>query len=355
MISAAQSPVTVWVRHEDRSTERRAPIVPDDAARLVGQGIEVVVEESSHRAFDAADYAAAGCRLAPSGSWVEAPAETYVIGMKELPETPTALRHRHIYFGHAYKGQSGARGLLSRFVAGGGALLDLEYLVDETGRRLAAFGYWAGYVGAALAVLHARGVLPIPLEPTDRPALDALLGAAPSVGAAPPRAIVIGALGRSGRGAGDALGVAGVPVTRWDVAETRALDRARLLEHDLLVNTVLARSPVPPFVRPEDLDDPTRRLGLICDVSCDVTSALNVLPIYDTVTTWTAPVRRLREAPRLDLIAIDNLPSLVPREASTDFSAQLTRQLALLGDPDGPWQRCHDTFTAVVAGDRENP
>ena len=38
---------------------------------------------------------------------------------------------------------------------GGGALLDLEYLTDDHGRRLAAFGYWAGYVGAALAVLHA--------------------------------------------------------------------------------------------------------------------------------------------------------------------------------------------------------
>ncbi len=349
MISAVQSAVTVWVRHEERPTERRAPIVPEDAARLVDQGIEVVVEESRHRALPIEDYVAAGCRVAPSGSWVEAPAETYVLGVKELPETPTALRHRHIYFGHAYKGQAGSRELLSRFVAGGGALLDLEYLVDETGRRLAAFGYWAGYVGAALVVLHARGVLPVALEPTDRPTLDAVLGAAPAVRAEPLRAVVIGALGRSGRGACDALAVAGVPVTRWDVAETRALDRPRLLEHDLLVNTVLATSPVPPFVRPEDLDVPTRRLRLICDVSCDVTSPLNVLPIYDSVTSWTAPVRRLRETPPLDLIAIDNLPSLVPREASADFSAQLTPQLALLGDPEGPWLRCRDTFTAAVA------
>ena len=33
---------------------------------------------------------------------------------------------------------------------GGGTLYDLEYLTDETGPpRVAAFGYWAGYAGAA--------------------------------------------------------------------------------------------------------------------------------------------------------------------------------------------------------------
>ena len=54
---------------------------------------------------------------------------------------------------------------------------------------------------------------------------------------------------------------------------------------------------------------------------------MNVLPVYDTTTTWHDPVRRLREEPPLDLIAIDNLPSLLPREASTDFSAALLPQL----------------------------
>ena len=52
-------------------------------------------------------------------------------------------------FGHAYKGQPDGQKLLSRFAAGGGILYDLEYLTDETGRRVAAFGYWAGFAGAA--------------------------------------------------------------------------------------------------------------------------------------------------------------------------------------------------------------
>ena len=80
------------------------------------------------------------------------PQDAIVFGLKELPEDGTPLRHRHIMFGHAYKGQPAGRVLLDRFVAGGGTLYDLEYLVDANGRRVAAFGYWAGFAGAACDV-----------------------------------------------------------------------------------------------------------------------------------------------------------------------------------------------------------
>ncbi|MGH3738312.1 MAG: saccharopine dehydrogenase, partial [Micromonosporaceae bacterium] len=158
----------IWIRHETRDTERRAPVVPADAATLVAAGAQVTVEESPQRVFGIEEYAAAGAAVAPAGSWVEADPDWYVVGLKELPETPRSLRHRHVYFGHAYKGQPGADALLRRFAGGDGALLDIEYLVDETGRRLAAFGYWAGYAGAALTVLHHRGELETPLTPLPR-------------------------------------------------------------------------------------------------------------------------------------------------------------------------------------------
>ncbi|MGK5628513.1 saccharopine dehydrogenase [Streptomyces sp. URMC 123] len=345
----------LWMRHETRPSERRAPIAPEHAEALVRHGFELTVEESPQRAFPLADYVAAGCRTAPAGSWTEAPEDTYVIGLKELPDGPARLRHRHILFGHAYKGQAGARELLGRFTAGGGALLDLEYLVDAEGRRLAAFGYWAGYVGAALAVLHHRGRLTTPLAPLTKERLDEALRAVRP--ADPPTALVVGALGRCGRGACDALTTAGIEPTRWDVAETAHLDRAALLGHDILVNTVLTTRPVPPFLTRDDLDDPARALRLVCDVTCDVTSACNVLPVYDEVTSWEEPVRRLRDGDRpldrpLDLIAIDNLPSLLPVEASRAFSAELLPHLLTLGEEGSPWDRALRTFreaTATVA------
>ena len=335
----------LWIRHEVRASERRAPLVPQDARRLVELGFHLTVEESPQRVYPLDEYLAAGCQGAEAGSWTEAPEPAYVLGLKELPDLPEQLIHRHIFFGHAYKGQQGSRELLARFARGGGELLDLEYLVDDTGRRLAAFGYRAGYVGAALGVLQARGRLTAPLCPLSKGELDRQLRDSMRAGA--PDALVIGALGRCGRGAVDALEVAGLAATCWDQEETRELDRAALLHHDLLVNTVLTSRPIPPFLRPADLPVADRRLSLVVDVTCDVTSDLNVLPVYRTVTDWSEPVRRLHQDPPLDLIAIDNLPSLLPAEASRAFSAELVAQLRTLADPAAPWRHCRADFRAA--------
>ena len=53
---------------------------------------------------------------------------------------------------HCFKGQTNWDKVLSRFPRGGGTLLDLEFLTDDSGRRVAAFGYHAGFAGAALAL-----------------------------------------------------------------------------------------------------------------------------------------------------------------------------------------------------------
>jgi saccharopine dehydrogenase (NAD+, L-lysine-forming) len=331
----------LWLRHEARTTERRTPVVPDDARRLVEHGVALTVEESPQRVFPIEEYEAAGCRVAPAGSWVSAPRDAVVLGLKELPDRPDELTHRHIFFGHAYKGQPGAAELLGRFAAGGGTLFDLEYLVDDSGRRLAAFGFWAGYLGAALAVLRHRGRLRAPLVPTTKAELDETLK--PAADDADFTGLVVGALGRSGRGARVAFATAGVDPTCWDLDETRDLDRAALLRHDVMVNAVLATGPVPPFLREQDLDSPDRRLRTLCDVTCDVGSPLNVLPVYDETTSWDEPVRRLRAQPPLDRFAIDNLPSLLPLESSADFSAALLPQLLDFG-VTGPWGRCLDRF-----------
>jgi saccharopine dehydrogenase (NAD+, L-lysine-forming) len=330
------------MRHEVRATERRAPIAPADAARIVQQGIALTVEDSPQRTFPISDYAAAGCTIAAPGNWVNAPDAEYIVGLKELPDVPTALRHRHLFFGHAYKGQRDGPALLRRFANGGGALLDLEYLVDDDGRRFAAFGYWAGYVGAALAVLHHRGQLVPPVQPTSKPSLDDLLRAPARTD--PPRALVIGALGRCGRGACDALRAAGLQPTCWDLAETRSLDLDALLHHDILVNTVLVTEPTAAFLTKAALRAP-RRLRIVADVTCDVGSPCNALPIYDRTTSWREPaLRACAVGQPLDIIAIDNLPSLLPREASATFSADLTPHLMSLGETAQTWRHCVRTF-----------
>ena len=68
------------------------------------------------------------------------------------------------------------------------------------------------------------------------------------------------------------------------------------------------------------------------------------------MTDWAAPVIRVAETPVLDVMAIDNLPSLVPRESSVDFAGQLLPVLRGLDRIDqDAWGRAGQVFAAHAA------
>ncbi|MBZ0123129.1 MAG: saccharopine dehydrogenase [Roseovarius sp.] len=340
----------IWLRAESRDNERRVGLTPEGAATLIAQGFRVTVEQSPARVLPAADYAAAGCAVAAGGSWPDAPRDAIVLGLKELPDDDSPLRHRHIMFGHAFKGQHSGRRLLRRFAAGGGTLYDLEYLVDEGGRRLAAFGYWAGYAGAAVslgawAAQRQGGICPPVASWPDKDALLSDLAADLDRAGARPTAIVIGALGRVGTGASDLCAAMGIRPTRWDIEETgKGGPFPEILAHEIFLNCILARPGTPVFVPPTALTA-ERRLSVVGDIACDPDSDYNPVPVYARATTWAAPVTRVHEAPPLDIMAIDNLPSLLPRESSLDFAAQLLPVLQTLDRLDeGAWARAAAVF-----------
>lgn len=346
----------LWVRAEQRPNEERVGILPEGAAALIAAGIRVTVEDSRSRAIPIDGYRKAGCAIAPEGSWPGAPSDAIIFGLKELPEDGTPLRHRHIMFGHAFKGQPAGRILLQRFKAGGGALYDLEYLVDEGGRRVAAFGYWAGYAGAAVALkcwaAQARGGLCGPVARyAGRAALvDELREELDATGRPRPRAIVIGALGRVGTGAADLCAAMGVATTKWDMAETaHGGPFPEILDHDIFLNCILARPGCPVFVPASALKAP-RRLSVIGDIACDPTSDFSPIKVYDRTTEWSHPALRVAEDPVLDVTAIDNLPSLMPVESSEDYARQLLPSLLALGSlGSGVWGRAKSEFDRHVA------
>lgn len=343
----------LWVRAEQRPNEERVALTPEGAAELLRAGMRVTVEQSSVRAIPIDGYVAAGCEIAPENSWPEAPAEAIIFGIKELPEDGTPLPHRHILFGHAYKGQPAGRILLQRFKAGGGTLYDLESLVDESGRRVAAFGYWAGYAGAAVALkcwaAQSRGTICGPVS--TYPGKEALLAELRAALSAPlPRALVIGALGRVGTGASDLCEAVGVEVTRWDMAETASGGPfPEVLAHEIFLNCILARPGCPVFVPASAKTDP-RALRVIGDIACDPTSDFSPIKVYDRVTDWQEPALRVHDAPPLDVTAIDNLPSLLPVESSEDYAAQLLPSLLALDALDqGVWGRAKAEFDRHIA------
>lgn len=340
----------LWVRAEQRANEERVGLTPEGAAALIKAGIKVTVEKSSVRAIPLAGYKQAGCIIAPENAWPTAPADAIIFGLKELPEDGSPLTHRHIMFGHAFKGQPAGQILLQRFKAGGGTLYDLEYLVEETGRRVAAFGYWAGFAGAALSLkcwaAQQRGEIcgPVSKYKSKAALLDDLQSELKSYPR--PRAIVIGALGRVGTGASDLCNALDVAVTKWDIAETASGGPfPEVLQHEIFLNCILARPGCPVFVPASAKTDP-RRLTVIGDIACDPTSDFSPIKVYDRATDWAAPALRVHGVPPLDVTAIDNLPSLLPVESSEDYAAQLLPSLLTLNDLNtGVWARAFADFT----------
>ena len=343
----------LWVRAESRDHEARVGIMPDGVAALIAAGLRVTVEDSVQRIVPIADYVAAGAEIAAEGAWVDAPLDALIFGLKELPADGTPLRHTHIMFGHAYKGQPDGRVLLDRFKLGGGRLLDLEYLTDDSGRRVAAFGYWAGYAGAAVSLMcwmaqqQGKVMGPVRAVPTQAALLADLRGAMAGITAPPPSALIIGALGRVGTGAADLCRDMGVGTTLWDMAETASGGPfPEILAHELFFNCILARPGTPVFV-PASAKTAERQLSVIGDIACDPDSDFSPIKVYDRVTTWDEPALRVHDAPMLDVTAIDNLPSLMPLESSADFAAQLLPHLAAPGSD--VWARASKLFDQAIA------
>ncbi len=140
------------------------------------------------------------------------------------------------------------------------------------------------------------------------------------------------------------------PVTGWDMKETaHGGPFPEILSHDIFLNCILAGPQTPVFVPKSALTAP-RNLNVIGDIACDPDSDYNPVPVYDRATTWTAPALRVHEDPVMDVMAIDNLPSMLPLESSQDFAGQLLPTLSLLdGDQDGVWARARATFATHMA------
>ena len=337
----------IWLRNEQRDNESRAPLTPSGAGDLIAKGWRVVVESAPHRCIPDAAYKEVGCEVVEANTWPDAPEDAIILGLKELPDDGTPLRHRHIMFGHAFKGQASGRVLLDRFRAGGGTLLDLEYLVDDTGRRVAAFGYWAGYAGAALSVMawgaQQKGEV---LGGVDAfLSAEAMADAARDALSEAPSALIIGALGRVGTGAADLCNAVGIEPTGWDMAQTaHGGPFPEILDHDILLNCILAHDGAPVFVQ-ADAGTADRNLSVIGDIACDPDSEFSPIKVYDRTTTWDTPTLRAHENPPLDVMAIDNLPSLLPVESTEDFAAQLLPHLLALDEIEGGvWGRATSTF-----------
>ncbi|KZO96020.1 Formate/glycerate dehydrogenase catalytic domain-like protein [Calocera viscosa TUFC12733] len=351
---------SLWLRCETKPFEHRAALTPSTAKALIQAGFKITVERDPQRIFDDEEYEKVGCTLAEHSSWVDAPLDTPIIGLKELPVSTMPLKHTHIQFAHCYKHQGGWREVLMRFYEGKGTLYDLEFLQDENGRRVAAFGYHAGFAGAAVGALSwSKNGKITNLEPYENE--TAMIAAVKSaIAGVPPKVMVMGALGRCGRGAVDLFKAAGIPdenILKWDMAETaKGGPFEEILDVDVFINCIYLSSKIPPFVTLDQIyaAGPKRRLACIVDVSCDTTNPNNPLPVYTVNTDFREPILLVPTGEGnspLQVCSIDHLPTLLPREASEQFSRDLLPSLKQLPNRHEArvWKEAEALFREKVA------
>lgn len=351
----------VWLRKEDRIGERRTILIPEHAGALVKAGIRVFVEHSDLRIFPDSDYEAQGCSLVGPGSWMTAPKEALIVGLKELPAGDAPLCHRHFYAAHCFDGESGGPELLRRFDAGGGILYAFETLLNDSGHQIGAekVGFYAGQIGAVLGL----SILAKKLQHVPRPwripdffrdhaemfdfAEKILLPEDCSV-------LVVAPNGNVGRGVRSVLQKRNLKFGVWGRAETALATRDRtmreklLTDYDIMFHCIsldnIPENTVTPVLLTESdlLAHPadSRRLAVIADIASYPTHPKNPLPIYHHTTELNDPALQVHG---LDIMSIDHLPTLLPLACSVALSKDLFPllcQLAFVGDrtPFTAWE-----------------
>jgi saccharopine dehydrogenase (NAD+, L-lysine-forming) len=87
---------------------------------------------------------------------------------------------------------------------------------------------------------------------------------------------------------------------------------------------------------------------IIVDISCDNLKLNNPIQLYNKNTTWKNPIFKYNQY--VDIIAIDNLPSLLPRESSIYFSKKCIELLLQLNnDNNNYWKNNEKIFYNMIS------
>ncbi|KAG2207514.1 hypothetical protein INT47_004264, partial [Mucor saturninus] len=144
---------TVGIRREDKSRwERRAALTPNAVKKLIQEtGTQVYIQPSTKRIFTNESYEKAGAMITEDISKAN-----IILGIKEVPESALLSDKTYVFFSHTHKGNKKNMPMLQKILDKNIRLIDYELMKDETGKRLVAFGHYAGNAGM-IDSLHGMG------------------------------------------------------------------------------------------------------------------------------------------------------------------------------------------------------
>ena len=137
------------IREEKVPVDHRVPITPAQVVQIEKKfpKFRIKVQSSSVRCYPDDDYREVGVEIAPSVKDCDV-----LIGVKEVPISSLIADKTYLFFSHTIKKQAYNRNLLRAILEKKIRLIDYEALINEHGHRIVAFGRWAGIVGAYNAI-----------------------------------------------------------------------------------------------------------------------------------------------------------------------------------------------------------
>ena len=369
--------------------DERVPFTPRQCMQLKESypNFDIVVQPSKIRAYRDQSYLKHGISLQEDLSDCDV-----LMGVKEVNIKDLIQNKKYFFFSHTYKMQPYNRSLLQAILDKNIQLIDYELLTDKDNRRLVAFGYYAGIVGAYNGLKgwgdkYGSFKLKPAYECHDKIELVEQLKV---IRFRKPTKILITGHGRVAKGAVEILESSGIEKvsvadylnkefdkTVYAQAHVDHYNKRRSdggFDHDefysdpasyvsdfkrfasqtnLFIACHYWDSRAPYLFSREDAKAKDFKIKMVADISCDidgpVASTLRPSTIASPFYGYDPEIEKecdFHETNSIGVMAIDNLPCELPRDASEYFGNNLIKNIipALLGnDPDKIIERASET------------
>lgn len=385
------------LREEKTPEDNRVPLTPSQCRTLMEEysNIWVAVQPSESRCYTDDEYRYQGIAVRENLSDCD-----LLLGVKEIPPHLLIPNKTYMIFSHTIKKQAHNRKLLRAVLEKKIRLIDYECLKDEKGKRIIAFGRWAGIVGAyntirAIGLRTGRFDM-LPMHECHNFAEAQKEFAKLDL---PPWKIVLSGDGRVSEGAAFLLDIMKIrkvdphsfvykefdevvytQLHSKDMFYRDGHDEFDPLDYhlhpqlykssffpftraaDVFINGIYWDKRIPVFFNREQMEEKDFNIKIIGDITCDIAPEASVPSTlfastiaepffgYDPETgTQTEPFN----GKSVDIMSIDNLPNELPRDASEDFGNMLMSRVIprLLKE----WSTTINKATIALDGELNDP
>ena len=364
------------IKEEKTPSDKRVPLSPIQCRELLNKykNVQIWVQKSGIRCFSDEEYNAEGIPVVDELSHCN-----ILMGVKEVPVSSLIPDKKYLFFSHTIKKQFYNRKILKAVLRKNIQLIDYECLKDKNGNRLLGFGRYAGFVGAYNAISgfglkNKLYTLKRAYKCKDKTEIIEELKKVKL----PPVKIVITGGGRVANGALELLSALPIKEIKPSdflnreynepvFCQLHVMDYYKrndknkgalpdffahpdkyesaflpyLKKADILITAHFWEPASPVLFAKEDMKKEDFNISLIADITCDIKGSIPSTLKTSTVSNpfygydpHKEKTTRAFDAGTVTVMAVDNLPCELPRDASVDFGQDLIQYVipALLGN-----------------------